>query len=363
MSASKRPVRTRIAYFWLAALLCCTASARSEELVSDVLRPYKDRVEEAIRSGFEFLVRTQTPEGFFPDSRGKTTGVVSLVGLAYLAMGHTPGSAEYGESLRLCIEYVLSNQMDNGMLVTGGHGHHNSGGMYSHTIAALFLSEVSGMVDEDMQERIDTALSKATRLILVAQQIRKSDMHRGGWRYNWNSSDSDLSCSGWALMALRSAKLNGAAVPDKSIADAVRYIMRNGDETRGMFGYQNPASHHVTLTGAALLCLELTGHHGQDITRRAGDHILNVHEQLPHQGHAAYGVYYAAQGTFQLGGKYWKRFAPWMYETYLPRQRDDGRWEGGQGSTYTTAMTILAFAVPYRQLPIYQRDETVGSEE
>lgn len=347
----------------LTTLVLFSGSVRSDELVSEVLRPYKDRVEESIDRGLEYLMRTQTPEGFFHDSRGRTTGVVSLVGLAYLAMGHTPDSATYGEALRLCIEYVLSYQLDNGMLVTREGGHGETGGMYSHTIATLFLSEVSGMVDDDFQDRVDKALRKATRLILVAQEIQKSDQHRGGWRYNWNSNDSDLSCSGWALMALRSAKLNGAAVPNKSIADAVAYIMRNGDESKGMFGYQNPGSHYITLTGAALLCLELTGHHGQDITRRAGDLILNIHEQLPNQEHAAYGVYYAAQGTFQLGGRYWKRFAPWMYDTYLPRQKDDGGWTGNQGNTYTTAMTILAFAVPFRQLPIYQRDETVGSEE
>ena len=72
-----------------------------------------------------------------------------------------------------------------------------------------------------------------------------------------------------------------------------------------------------------------------------------------------------AQGTFQLGGKYWEKYGPWMYDMYLPMQREDGSWPASPlgGETYATAMALLAVTVPYRQLPIYQRDETVNEEE
>ena len=68
---------------------------------------------------------------------------------------------------------------------------------------------------------------------------------------------------------------------------------------------------------------------------------------------------------FQLGGDLWKRFEKWMYGANLPKQRPDGSWPGDAVSSaaYSTAMTVLAFTVPYRMLPIYQRDETVDSEE
>jgi hypothetical protein len=52
-----------------------------------------------------------------------------------------------------------------------------------------------------------------------------------------------------------------------------------------------------------------------------------------------------------------------MYATYLPKQTADGSWDSREaGRTYGTAMMVLAFSVPWRQLPIYQRDETVDEE-
>ena len=42
---------------------------------------------------------------------------------------------------------------------------------------------------------------------------------QGGWRYTPNATDSDLSHSGWAFMALRSARNSGAPVPRESFGD------------------------------------------------------------------------------------------------------------------------------------------------
>ena len=68
----------------------------------------------------------------------------------------------------------------------------------------------------------------------------------------------------------------------------------------------------------------------------------------------------AQADLFQQGGDEWKIFSRWMYDTWVPKQSDDGYWERGeQDRFYQTAMVILAFTVPYRLLPIYQRDETV----
>lgn len=313
----------------------------------------------AVKRGLAYLAKRQRPNGTFEGTRGRSCGIVSLAGMAFLSTGNLPGQGPYGVHVNRCVDWVLDNQKPGGLL------NHDSGdkGMYSHNIATLFLSEVSGMVDPERQKKIDEVLPKATSLILIAQKLdQKSRRHAGGWRYSADSRDSDLSCSGWALMALRSARLNGARVPDRAIEAAVEYIYRCHDRHKGSFGYQDSMNHSSTLTGAALLCLELCGHHDSESTIAAGNFLLKVHPRIEQQQFAYYGVYYGAQGMFQLGGDHWDTFADWMYKTYLPKQRVEGSWRhhrSYESDIYYTAMMVLSFTVPYRQLPIYQRDESV----
>ncbi|RFC48056.1 MAG: Prenyltransferase and squalene oxidase repeat-containing protein [Verrucomicrobia bacterium] len=353
--------RLTLNYFSLAVLAFQGFGGLSVAQVKDeVFAQYRSEVDKAVERGLEFLASRQQPEGHFNDQYGKSSGIAGLVGMAFLSKGHLPGSGVFGETLNRSVDYVLSSQQKNGLLDRNDSGH---GPMYSHNIGTLFLSECSGMVDPARQDRIEDALARATELLLRAQAVPKDANNAGGWRYKPESNDSDLSCSGWALMALRSAKLNGAPVPDEAIAKAVKYVFGKHDARMGRFGYTNTESHAETLTGCGLLCLELCGYHGHESTYKAGEFILNTHAKLPQSSHELYGNYYNAQGMFQLGGKYWRKYAEWMYGHYLPRQKADGSWQGRDGGmTYGTAMVILSLAVPYRQLPIYQRDETVDEE-
>jgi hypothetical protein len=53
-----------------------------------------------------------------------------------------------------------------------------------------------------------------------------------------------------------------------------------------------------------------------------------------------------------------------MYPHYLEEQEEDGSWKDGRfDRVYGTTMLILAFTVPARQLPIYQRDERIDEEQ
>ncbi|NNC87746.1 MAG: terpene cyclase/mutase family protein [Akkermansiaceae bacterium] len=331
-----------------------------QEIPKTVFSEWKDRVDPAVERGLEFLAAAQEADGTFPENYGTSTGIPALVGMAFLSKGHLPTEPKFGEEINRCIDFILRHQNRDGLFSAG---HAGSGPMYAHNIATLFLSEVSGMVDPQRQEAIARGLPRALQLILRAQRVEKPDQHRGGWRYHPGSRDSDTSCSGWALMALRSAKLNGANVPDKAIADAVEYLYRHHDPREGCFGYSNRDSHKYSLTGMGLLCLELCGEHGKEATFKAGEFVLRNHRRLEGNQFEFYGNYYNAQGMFQLGGKYWETYANWMYSQYLPQQREDGSWHSREaGRVYGTAMMTLAFTVPYRQLPIYQRDETVDED-
>jgi len=344
-------------FLLLAFLLTLTPGHAQEATSQSVFQKHQPAIESAVDKALRYLASNQSADGTFTDSYGRSVGVVSLVGMSFLSVGYTPEYGDFAENIDRCITYVLESQRSNGLLDKGDSGH---GLMYAHAIATLFLSECSGMVDPETQERIDPVLAKATKLILEAQAVPKNESHEGGWRYKPDSRDSDLSCSGWALMALRSAKLNGAPIPDEAINKAVAYVLKNHDKEEGRFGYTDPWGHSETLTGCGLLCVTLCGMHGMESTYRSGDYILKVRQQIINNAHEYYANYYNAQGMFQLGGKYWAQYADWMYQEYLPKQQSNGSWSNGRnGGTYGTSMMVLSFTVPYRQLPIYQRDETV----
>lgn len=357
-----RPSRLTAWFLATAAFLTFEAASVSaaEPGVDPVFSTWRAKADPAVESALAWLRRVQQEDGSYPDAYGDSTGIPALAGMAFLSKGHLPTEGPYTVPLNRSIDFILANQKPNGLFEKGNAG---SGPMYAHNIATLFLAEVSGMVDPVRQGKIDAALPKALALILRAQSVKKDERDQGGWRYHPGSNDSDTSCSGWALMALRSAKLNGAAVPDQAIRDAVSYLHRHQDEKTGCFGYSNRDDHARSLTGMGLLCLELCGEHGTDRTKRAAEWVLRNFRELPGDQFEFYGNYYNAQAMFQIGGRHWQEYADWMYATYLPKQESDGSWKSREaGSVYGTTMMVLAFTVPWRQLPIYQRDETVDEE-
>lgn len=343
----------------LVVALLLTAPAWADE-TSPELSKYDARIDKSVDKALAYLAKNQLKDGSFACPMKGNTGVTSLCVMAMLSKGYTPGCGPYGDAINRGVDFVLAGQKDNGMLVGPAVSH---GPMYSHLISSLMLSEVSGMVDAARQKRIDRALAKALRLTLAAQQLAKSPVHQGGWRYQHTSGDSDMSVTGWAMMGLRSSRNNGAAVGEKTVEQAVQFVL-NCRCPDGGFGYTGPTDPALARTGTALLCLELCGRHGRlgkKASLAAGDWIL---KNLPVRfggSNFYYGIYYCSQGMFQLGGNYWQRWAAVMYDMMLKNQKPDGSWPTGvsaetsAGPCYATAMSVLAMSVSYRQLPIYQR--------
>ena len=337
-----------------AALLLAAALAPAQGVYSD------EEIDESVEAGLAYLAAIQRADGSYPGKYGETGAISALAGMAFLAKGYTPGGEKYGDTIDRCIDFVISvydpPSKYFGKRLEGS-------GMYVHSICTLFLSEISGMVDPDRQAKFDEILPDAVRLLLDAQNIRKNERDTGGWRYRPNSNDSDMSCSGWCLMALRSASLNGGQVPKESIEKAVEYVRKQRNPGEGSFVYQGGGNGSArTLTGAGILYLELCGRHNDEMSLNAARYLMRVYKELPFDSNRSYGMYYAAQGLFQLGGENWKVFSDWMYRTWIPRQKSDGSWSEEESSAYSTSLLVLAFTVPYRQLPIYQRDETVDED-
>ena len=348
-----------------AVLVVALGSTGRADTATKALEKYQKPSDAAVDRALAFLAKTQQKNGCWstnPSDLSPRNGnaIASLCLMAFLAKGHTPGVGPYGDVLNRGIDFVLGSQKPNGLLTTGMEA---NGPMYSHCTSTLMLSEVSGMVDPARQRKIDQVLPKAIKVILSAQQIPKGPNDAGGWRYQIDSRDSDISCTGWALMALRSVRNNGATVPKEVIDRGIAYVLKNHRFDDGGFSYQPNGTSGWGRTGTAVLCLELCGHHRDRPALMGGEWILRHLPRAYGQGeYFGYAMYYCSQATFQLGDEYWETFATRMYEILLNSQQADGSWasagggegEGG-GRFYPTAMAVLALSVPYRQLPIYQR--------
>ncbi len=370
-----RPPACAIMTVVLAGLLLLppTPPTGADEAVAALATKYNQKIDASVDKALAYLGKAQHKEGYWPGGMGKSPAVASLAVMAFLAKGYTPGTGPYGDAINKGIDFVLACQKPNG-LIAGTTTH---GPMYVHGMSALMLSEVSGMVDRKRQQRLDKGLSHAVRLILTAQQVKKAPAFQGGWRYQPQSRDSDISLTGWQLMSLRSARNNGAQIPKKAINDAVAFVLRcraakwTNPKTKKTvkpppgtgvgFAYQPGGAPGLARTAVALLCLELCGRHRCPEALSAGDFVLAHLPRSYGGGYFYYSLYYSSQGMFQLGGKHWEKFAPHMYEMMFKFQAKDGSWPKGSaaeataGSCYSTAMGVLSMTVSYRQLPIYQR--------
>jgi hypothetical protein len=315
--------------------------------------------DKAVAKALEYLYESQSKsDGAWRLSGTKSPAATGLAVMAFLSAGHVPGEGKYGEAVAKGIRWVIKQQKGNGV-IAGFHGHE----MYHHGICTIMLAEAAGMVDGDLAKEVRTALEKAVKIILRAQ--RTAGEARGGWRYNVDSFDADMSVTGWQVMALRAAKNVGCDVPPAAIQNAVDYIKRSQDPRTGGFAYMPGHGYTVACTGTGILALELCGkdmHKSPEVLRAGACLIKREHEPNWADTYFFYTIYYCSQATFQLGDNYWNTYGPKMKRVLLANQQPNGSWgagngDSGNGEDYCTSMAVLALTVEYRFLPIYQREE------
>ena len=312
-------------------------------------------VDDAVVKALRFLSTQQNANGSWKiDQTGESTAASSLAVMSFLAAGHVPGEGPYGTAINRGVDYVVSHQVANGMIVDSrGHGP-----MYDHGISTLMLSEVVGMTSRQSSPKIRAALENGVRLILKAQQVRKGRRELGGWRYQHNSEDSDLSVTGWQLLALRAAKDIGCDVPIERIDVAVNYV-KKCSSGRG-FGYQPGSGPTSTLTAAGVLCLQVCDHMEDDEVH-GGIQFLHRQPLRYTDPWFFYGAYYQAIGSYKYGGADWDQTKALLFRELLENQQQNGSWdarngnEKPQGLIYSTSLSVLALTVEYGYLPIYQR--------
>lgn len=323
----------------------------------------KTPIDRSVDRALAFLANTQnTTDGSWNAGRqGKSIAITSLAVMAFLSAGHVPGEGPYGKALEKGVRWVLDKQQPNGLIAAD-----NSLEMYSHGIATLMLAEVAGMVDRDLGKQVRIAVERAVPIILKAQR-KSGDNDAGGWRYQLaHLRGSDMSVTGWQIMALRAAKNIGCDVPSTTMDRAITYVKRCQNGQSGGFHYMPFAEVTAACTGTGVLALELCGkdeHRSRAVL--AGANYLIKRDQFPSWGdrHFFYTIYYGSQATFQVGGNYWNAYRSRMHELLLRYQSSTGSWIGGltdaqYGANYCTSLAVLALTVEYRFLPIYQSGES-----
>ena len=72
-------------------------------------------------------------------------------------------------------------------------------------------------------------------------------------------------------------------------------------------------------------------------------------------GYAEYQYYYQAQALFQGDVAAWEKWNTLTVRQLKQTQQPDGSFRGQWGPSFSTSMSLLALALNYRFLPIYER--------
>ncbi len=326
----------------------------------------REKVDDHLDMAIEYLMGQQRADGSVGEMDYARVAMTSLTVMALLSVGHLPtDKSPQGLAIRRALTFILKpeNQERDGYL-----GKRDNSRMYGHGITTLLLAEIAGMgVDDDYDKLVADRLQKAIDLILKAQAVHKEAPHKGGWRYEPTSDNSDLSISVWQVMALRSAKNAGIEVPQGTIELAVTYLRgtyksrRDAQgkpvDMRSGFTYVPQSQVTYASATAGMLAMQVCGQYDAPEVKGATEWLLTHRAQLRWgEQWFFYGTYYYAQAMHQVGGTVAEDARREVARVLVPQQRKDGSWPATEGGPiYATALAVLSLSVKYHYLPIYQR--------
>lgn len=317
--------------------------------------PSANAIDLSSAQGLEFLREAQRSDGSFRGTRYQVASQ-GLVGLAFLACGHTPQHGMYANELRLGLRRLLAYQRDDGYFDDGASR------MYGHGFAALYLAQVLGMWGAPQEEaKLREALKKAIGLIEISQDSL------GGWDYDpgaGGSGASDCSVTVCQTTALRAARNIGVAVDKAVVERAFKYI-RLAQTEEGGFRYRIGGTGGfgraggVTLgcSAAGVCILNGLGEYDSARVRRGLDFLRRTYRSpFVDNPFFYYTHYYASQAFFGTRGSDWDEYYRYIAAALLARQGNDNSWVAVEGGAIQgTAMAVFILNVPRAVLPIVQK--------
>ena len=278
------------------------------------------------------------------------TAMTGLALLAFMGSGHTHQSGPYRAPIAKGLAFLIREQKPDGDL----RGPSQAVGLYCHAIATLALSEAHALTgDARLRPPVEKAIGFLTR-------SRAADGI--GWRYKPGDPLGDTSVLGWVVLALKSAREGGVAVPEEAWISAERWLDRVKAGARGgLSRYQPGRPPTAAMTAEAWVCRQFLGQ-----TAIAPEAAVEATELLlreaPGRGeYNLYAWYYTTLALFQQGGPAWIAWNDRLKVELPRRQRLDGPFAGSWdpddtvygrygGRLYMTALSAMTLEVYSRYL-------------
>jgi len=345
-------------------------SGRSEGMQQKLLDAYGGTAatQRAVKEALRWLYRNQGKQGIWSLTGKYTNGASTeneeaATGLALLAFqgaGFTPdgdSQHDYTRATARAWSTMLQRQQEDGNFFRTGRG---NGQLYTQAICTIALCELYGMTQNSQYRE------PAQRAVNYCVRVQSSE---GGWRY-LPGAGSDLSVTGWFVMAMQSARMAGLEVPTPMLQRVSGYLDSVSHESGSFYGYRPQSAATASMTAEGLLCRQYLGWSQTDSRLRIGAKYLT--KNLPDwDDRDAYYWYYATQVCHHMEGKFWRTWNNKMKVLLPANQVEKGRergswdprgdeWGDEGGRLFVTCLSTFMLEVYYRHLPIYQTDLLSG---
>jgi hypothetical protein len=206
--------------------------------------------------------------------------------------------------------------------------------------------------DEKAPRSIGQALELAVRSAITSQKLNPNN----AWRYSPGGRDADASVTGAVIIGLLAARNAGIEVPDESIDNALAYL-RSMTERSGDVSYMNLGDRLVTSTArTSIAALAYAVARRKDLAEyKATLGYLKQRIEEVSGPFGEYTLYYQAQALFQGDLHSWKKWNEILVRQLKQAQQPDGSIRGRFNPAISTSLSLLALALNYRFLPIYER--------
>ena len=339
----------------------------------------EEEVRQALTKALDYLARKQAPEGHWLGDYEESPGIGGLALMAFLGGGCVP--KDYSSHITAAINFLKSKYNPSSNYEPGSEDASLYGGliskedpMYEHAIATLALIEaLVELSDYSLEPIIEDAL----RMIVRAQNtehkpeilggpINADSDEYGGWRYRPNSTDSDISVTGWKILALKAAINAGFSIPDWTLPIAAKFLRACYDEDEHAFAYEaGSGSIGCARTGIGVLGLQLSGYPEDPLIppamRFMQDNPPVWNFEDPGEGWPFYYWYYGTRAILISGGDDWRIWKDWICRLLIDNQNDDGSWDGTQDEKdmeiFTTSLGALMLEFCCGHVPVYMREK------